>query len=121
MDGDRGGSSVSGNRERGGDEMRVKVDGLHSGAAHSDNAGEHAQDCSRHLSGRQLGAGMFGDFGAADSFHESMSAAHAHHVATAEAHHKILNGVGDRARVVAKAFTTMDNNNAAELRELRCT
>ena len=101
--------------------MRVKIDGLHSGAAHSDNAREHAQDCSRHLSGGQLGAGMFGDFAAADSFHDTMSAAHAHHVAVAEAHHKLLHGVSDRAKVVANAFTTMDNNNAAELRELRCT
>ncbi len=101
--------------------MRVKVDGLHAGATHSDNAAEHAHDSSRHLSVGQLGAGMFGDFAAADSFHETMSAAHAHHVATAEAHHKVLNGVGDRARVVANAFTTMDNNSAAELRELRCT
>jgi hypothetical protein len=98
--------------------MRVKVDGLHLGAAHSDTAGEHAQDSSKHLSGAQVGAGMFGDFAAADSFHETMSAAHAHHVATSEAHHKILKGVGDRARGVANAFTTMDRNNAAELREL---
>jgi hypothetical protein len=98
--------------------MRVKIDGLHSGAAHSDTAGEHAQDSFKHLSGGQLGAGMFGDFAAADSFHETMSAAHAHHVATAEAHHKVLNSVGNRARVVANAFTTMDRNNAAELREL---
>jgi hypothetical protein len=98
--------------------MRVKIDGLHSGAAHSDTASEHAQDSSKHLSGGQLGAGMFGDFAAADSFHEAMSAAHAHHVATAEAHHKVLNSVGNRARAVANAFTTMDRNNAAELREL---
>lgn len=98
--------------------MRVKVDGLHSGAADSDTAGEHAQDSSRHLSGGQLGAGMFGDFAAADSLHETMSAAHAHHIATAETHHKVLNGIGDKARVVANAFSTMDDNNAAELREL---
>jgi Protein of unknown function (DUF2563) len=98
--------------------MRVKTDGLHSGAAHSDTAGEHAQDSATHLSGGPLGAGMFGDFAAADSFHETMSAAHAHHIATAEAHHKVLNNVGNRARGVANAFTTMDRNNAAELREL---
>jgi hypothetical protein len=65
-----------------------------------------------------MGAGVFGDFAAADSFRETMSAAHAHHIAAAEAHHKVLTGVGDKARAVANAFTTMDDNNAAELREL---
>lgn len=101
--------------------MYVDTDGLHSGAAHARDAGEHAHDSSQHLSGAQLGAGMFGDFAAADSFHDSMSAAHAHHVATAEAHHKVLNSVDVRARGVANAFTAMENNHVQALREVRCT
>jgi hypothetical protein len=101
--------------------MYVDTDGLHSGATHSRNAGEHAQDSSKHLSGGQLGAGMFGDFAAADSFHDAMSTAHAHHVATAEAHHKVLNGVGLKAHRIANDFTATEDNNVQALREVRCT
>jgi Protein of unknown function (DUF2563) len=101
--------------------MYVDTDGLYSGAEHSRNAGEHAQDSSKHLSGAQLGAGMFGDFAAADSFHGQMSAAHAHHVATAEAHHKVLDGVGVKAHRIADDFTATEDNNVHTLRGVRCT
>jgi len=101
--------------------MFVDTDGLHSGAAHSRNAGEHAQDSSKHLSGAQVGAGMFGDFAAADTFHEAMSAAHAHHVATAEAHHKALDGVSQKSGTIANAFTATEDDNVQSLRGVRCT
>ena len=101
--------------------MFVDTDGLHSGAAHSRNAGEHAQDSSKHLAAAQLGAGMFGDFAAADSFHDAMSTAHAHHVATAEAHHKVLNSVGLKTRAIASAFTATEDDNVQSLRGVRCT
>jgi hypothetical protein len=101
--------------------MYVNTDGLHSGAAHSHSAGQHAQNSSQHLSGAQLGAGMFGDFAAADSFHDVMSAAHAHHIAAADAHHKILTTVGVKARGIANAFTATEKDNVQELRGVRCT
>lgn len=101
--------------------MYVDTDGLHSGAAHSRNAGVHVQDSSQHLSGAQLGVGMFGDFAAAESFHDAMSTAHTHHVAIAEAHHKVLNGVGLKAHRIANDFTATENTNVQTLRGVRCT
>jgi hypothetical protein len=99
--------------------MRVQVGDLHTGAAHARAAGEHAQDSAQHLSQAQLGSGMFGDFAAADSFHDTLSATHAHHIAASEAHRKVLGGVDRRARHVANDFTTMDHANAEAVREVQ--
>jgi hypothetical protein len=99
--------------------MRVQVGDLHAGAAHARTAGEHAQDSAQHLSQAQLGSGMFGDFAAADSFHDTISTAHAHHIAASEAHRNVLNGVDHRARHVANEFTTMDHANTEAVREVQ--
>jgi len=99
--------------------MRVQVGDLHAGAAHARTAGEHAQDSAQHLSQAQLGPGMFGDFAAADAFHDTVSTAHAHHIATSKAHRNVLNGVDHRARHVASEFITMDHANTEAVREVQ--
>ena len=100
--------------------MFVDTGMLHSGATDSHRAGEHAHNGANHLAGAPLTAGMFGDFAAAEAFHETVTLAHAHHLDTVRTHQQILSGVGQQARHVAFAFTAMENHNAKALRDLRC-
>ncbi len=94
---------------------------LHSGAKESHRAGEQAQGGADQLARGPLGSGMFGDFAAADAFHEAVSAAHAQHVKTLQAHQEVLTSVGSKAHYAAREFTAMDERNAAQLRAVRGT
>ncbi|MGZ4512406.1 MAG: DUF2563 family protein [Mycobacterium sp.] len=92
---------------------------LHTGGNDSHRAGEHAVEGAKALSSGPVSAGMFGDFAAAEAFHEAVSSAHAHHVANLKAHQGILTSVGTKAHRAARGFTDMDDHNAAEERMLR--
>ena len=98
--------------------MFVDTAKLHSGAAGSYRASEHAQAGPNHLSGAPPVAGMFGDFADADDFYTALSAAHAHHVESLRNHQESLNDVGARGHRAGYAFTAMDERSAEELREL---
>ena len=91
---------------------------LHSGAAESRLAGEHAQDGANVLSQAPLAAGMFGDFAAAEAFRDAVSSAHAHHVNALQNHRETLDDVGAKAQVVAYSFTATEDRNAKALREV---
>ena len=99
--------------------MFVDTELLHSGGNESHRAGGHAQDGADNLARGPLVSGMFGDFAAADAFHEAVTAAHAQHVKNLQAHQETLTAVGSKAHHAAKGFTTMDTHNAAELRAVR--
>jgi hypothetical protein len=62
---------------------------------------------------------MFGDFPAADDFHDIVSAAHAHHAKTLQAYQETLTGIGRKAHRAATEFVDMDERTAAELRAVR--
>jgi Protein of unknown function (DUF2563) len=98
--------------------MFVDTAKLHSGAAGSYRASEHAQAGANHLSGAQPVSGMFGDFADADDFCTALGAAHAHHVESLRNHQETLNNVGARAHHAGYAFTAMDERGTEELREL---
>jgi hypothetical protein len=98
--------------------MRVDTTMLHSGADESRRASDHAGDGANALSGTPPTAGMFGDFEAADAFHEAISAAHAAHVKSLESHRDTLDDVGSKSHRVANTFTAMDDNNAKVLRDV---
>jgi hypothetical protein len=98
--------------------MRVDTGQLHLGAVDSFRASEHAQAGANHLSGAPPTAGMFGDFAAADDFHEAISAAHAQHAASLHSHHQNLNDVGAWAHRAGSSFSETDERNTSELREL---
>jgi lipopolysaccharide biosynthesis protein len=100
--------------------MFVNTAMLHSGAAESRRASEHAQDGANHLARTSPVAGIFGDFAAADTFHEAVTQAHIHHTAKLKAHQQILGDVGDKARTVATTFTQMEDRHASELKAVRC-
>jgi hypothetical protein len=92
---------------------------LHSGANESHRAGEHAQQGADRLSCGPLISGMFGDFAAAEEFHDAVRSAHTRQVKTLQAHQEALTAVGDKAHLAASGFTAMDAHNAAAERAVR--
>jgi alanine racemase len=99
--------------------MDVDTGLLHSGANQSHRAGGHAQEAANHLSRGPVMSGMFGEFAAAESFHEAVTSAQAHHVKTLQAHQETLTAVGANAHTAANGFTDMEERNAAQLRAVR--
>lgn len=99
--------------------MFVDTAMLHSGAAESDRASEHAQDGANHLADTPPTAGMFGDFADADAFHDAVKSAHAHHVKTLQSHGESLSDVGAKTHQVAYSFSAMEESNQKALREVK--
>ncbi|TAM71808.1 DUF2563 family protein [Mycobacterium sp.] len=99
--------------------MFVDTELLHSGGNQSHRAGGHAQEGADHLAAGTVASGMFGDFEAADTFHNAVTAAHGQHVKNLQDHSETLTGVGTKAHHAANGFTNMDQHNAAEMRALR--
>lgn len=96
--------------------MFVDTDLLHSGGNESHRAGGYAQDGADQLARGPLSSGMFGDFAAADAFHEAAATAHTQHVQSLQGHRQTLTDVGAKAHYAAKGFTSMDQHNAGEMR-----
>ncbi|MCV7412951.1 hypothetical protein AWC05_12125 [Mycobacterium florentinum] len=99
--------------------MYVDTGLLHSGGSQSHRAGGHAQDAADRLSRGPLMSGMFGDFSAAEEFHEAVSVAHGKHVKDLAAHSETLTDVGGKAHQAAASFTDMEAHNSADLRAVR--
>ncbi|MEZ0383140.1 DUF2563 family protein [Mycobacterium sp. pW045] len=93
---------------------------LRSGAADMHGASEHAQAGAARLNQTAVAPSIFGVFGAANVFHNAISAAHSEHITTLSGHRRTLSGVGDKAHYAAREFTGMDQRNAAQLRAVRC-
>lgn len=99
--------------------MFVNTEQLHSGGNQSHRAGGHAQEGADHLAGGTLESGMFGDFEAANSFHNAVTTAHGQHVKNLQGHSETLTSVGTKAHHAANGFTNMDQHNAEELKAVR--
>jgi hypothetical protein len=99
--------------------MFVDTELLRSGANEAHRAGGHAQDAADQLSRGPLMSGMFGEFAAAETFHDEVRSAHAQHVKTLQAHQEVLTAVGSNAHRAATAFSVMEERNAAEERAVR--
>lgn len=93
---------------------------LKAGATHSHSAADHAQAGIASLDRNAVTAGIFGGFGAADVYHQAISTAHTEHVTMLNEHRRTLADVADKAHHARRAFTGMDEFNAAELRAVRC-
>jgi len=98
----------------------VDVAVLRSGGAASGRAGDHAQEAAQHLSRAALEPGIFGDFAAAETFHEAVGSMQAHHMALLRQHRTVLVAVGGRACRAAAGFTEMDASNAASVQAVWC-
>jgi len=101
--------------------MFVDTGLLHSGANQSHRAGGHAQDGADRLSRGPLMSGMFGEFAAAEAFHDAVRSAHAQHVKALQDQQEVLTAVGSNAHRAATAFSVMDTRNAAAERAVRYT
>ena len=99
--------------------MDVDTELLHSGGNASHRASGHAEQAAGHLSRGPLTPGMFGEFAAAESFHEAVTSARAEHLKTLQAQHETLTTIGKNAHTAANGFTDMEERNAAELRAVR--
>src|ERR1700679_1703103 len=100
--------------------MFVDRDLLNAGATESHRAGAHARTGADQLARGPLVEAMFGDFAAAEAFHDEVSRAHGHHVRGLQASHEGLATIGSKAQRAVFQFTDMDESNAAELRAVRC-
>ncbi len=98
--------------------MLVNIEMLHSGGDESYRAGEHAHQGAGQLSRAPLAAGMFGDFAAADAFHDAISSAHTQHVNALQTHHATLKDVGDKTHHAAYGFAQTEDTNAKVLRDV---
>ncbi|OSC39528.1 DUF2563 family protein [Mycobacterium decipiens] len=101
--------------------MFVSTGLLRAGASESHRAGGHAQDGADQLSRGPLLSGMFGDFAAAETFHDAVGSTHTQHVRSLQAHQEALTALGGKAHYAATGFTDMDNHNAANLGAVRCS
>lgn len=99
--------------------MFVDTELLRSGGNESYRAGSHAHEGAERLARGPLMSGMFGDFPAAEEFHDAVRSAHAQHVKTLQAHQEALSAVGTKAHRAATGFTEMDARNAAAERAVR--
>lgn len=93
---------------------------LRSGGNETQQASDHAHQAAEHLSGAGLLPRMFGDFSAAESFHEATGSVQIHHARLLLRHREILGKVSRGAVAAAAQFTDMEVNNAASLRAVRC-
>lgn len=93
---------------------------LHSGGSESLHAGDRAHQAAEHLSSADLRPQMFGDFAAAEDFHELTASAQVFHTRLLLQHRATLGAIGQGALVAAAGFTDVDDNNAANLRAVRC-
>lgn len=100
--------------------MFVDAGLLRSGGDQSRQAGDHVHRAAGHLSRAELPPGMFGDFAAAESFHEATGSVQVRHAQLLLQHSQILDNTGSCAAVAAEGFADMDDNNAGTVRTVRC-
>lgn len=93
---------------------------LKAGSSDSHSAAQHAQAGAASLGQNAVATGIFGSFGAADVFHQALSASHTEHITTLNDHHRTLADLADKAHLARRGFTDMDQANAADLRAVRC-
>lgn len=95
--------------------MWVEPDLLSSGGDVARHAGERLLGGAVALSAAPIGAGIFGDFGAARSFHERLSAHHVGQVTRMRNNHRRLTDIGTKAKTSAGWFTDTERQNTEEV------
>ena len=98
--------------------MQVDVSEMRSGANRSYNAASFAMEGADQLSRGRVGASIFGDFPAAESFHGAMTEAHSNHVQRLREHENHLGVLGDKGHKTASVFVDMEERNAEALRSV---
>ncbi|WP_167106813.1 DUF2563 family protein [Mycobacterium sp. DL592] len=98
--------------------MQVDVGEMRSGANRAYSAAWLAMEGADRLARGTVAAGIFGDFGAAESFCGALDQAHTAHVQRLRDHENRLGVLGDKAHTTASAFVDMEERNAEALRSV---
>lgn len=98
--------------------MQVDVGELRAGANRSYQAAWLAMEGADRLARGRVAAGIFGDFGAAETFCGALGDAHTTHVQRLRDHESRLGVLGDKAHTTASAFVDMEERNAEALRSV---
>ncbi|QEN12450.1 DUF2563 family protein [Mycolicibacterium sp. ELW1] len=98
--------------------MQVDVEEMRAGANRSYNAASFAMEGADQLGRATVGAGIFGGFAAAESFHGALSEAHSNHVQRLRSHENRLGVLGDKGHKAASVFVEMEERNAEALRSV---
>jgi hypothetical protein len=85
------------------------------GADFSRSAGTIAQRGATEFESTQVSAGIFGDFEAAHSFHQALTAAHHVHCSTMAGHPVKLVGLAEKATCAAAEFQLTDKQCADDV------
>jgi Protein of unknown function (DUF2563) len=96
---------------------KIEISTAHLSAA-GESCGDAADSVRRagdELAGATAGAGIFGDFAEAESFHGKFSTAHHSHQERLQVHHSTLRGLSGRAALAAQAFSKADESAADDL------
>ncbi|NTY61216.1 DUF2563 family protein [Mycolicibacterium sphagni] len=98
--------------------MQVDVGEMRSGANRSYNAASFAMEGADQLNRVSVGASIFGDFAAAESFHGALTEAHSNHIQRLREHESHLGVLGDKGHKTASVFVDMEERNAEALRSV---
>jgi Protein of unknown function (DUF2563) len=98
--------------------MWVEPELLSSGADVARSAGERVLGGAAALSPASIGSSIFGDFGAARSFHQRLSQHHIGQVTTMRDNHQTLTGVGDKAKTSSGWFAATERRNTEEVSQV---
>lgn len=98
--------------------MFVNPAEMRTGANTSFKAADHANDGAGYLRRASVNSGIFGDFDAAEEFHEAVSAAQSRHTDLLNKHSEVLDQLGNNAHQAASGFAEMDGHNSEQLRNV---
>jgi uncharacterized protein YukE len=95
--------------------MFVDPEEMRTGANTSFRAADHANDGAGHLRRASVNTGIFGDFDAAQEFHDAVTNAHSRHTDLLNKHSEALDQLGSNAHQAASEFAEMDTRNSDQL------
>jgi uncharacterized protein YukE len=91
---------------------------MRTGANTSFKAADHANDGAGHLRRASVNSGIFGNFDAAQRFHDAVTNAHSRHTDLLNKHSEVLDQIGNNAHQAASKFAEMDAHNSERLRNV---
>ncbi|MCV7230243.1 DUF2563 family protein [Mycolicibacterium komossense] len=91
---------------------------MRTGANTTFKAADHANDGAGYLRRASVNSGIFGDFDAAQEFHDAVTDAHSRHTEMLNKHSEILDQLGNNAHNAASEFAEMDADNGKRLHDV---
>ncbi|WP_123027018.1 DUF2563 family protein [Mycolicibacterium stellerae] len=95
--------------------MWVEPELLHSGGDVARSAGQRVLGGAEALSAAAIGSSIFGDFDAARSFHQRLSAHRTSRVDAMRGNHQTLTDVGQKAQTASGWFSQTERENTRDV------